>query len=201
MAAKDPEKRIFTVPNALSALRLALLPVFVWLYFRADSRVGLYAAAAVMAFSMITDALDGFIARRFNLVTTLGKALDPVADKLTQAVLIVCLAIKLRHRGQLIIVACIFVVKELFMLVMGVLNLTKGRMLNGALIAGKVCTTLLFVGFALLLLFPDMPGYLMWIITAVCSAAMLVSLGFYASTYMGGRHGVEVVDIKNASAG
>lgn len=196
MAKKDPEKRILTLPNALSVARIVLVAVFARLYLTAETGSERCIAAGVMAASMITDALDGIIARRFNLITTVGKVLDPVADKLTQAVILVCAALRLNVRTPLFVFLGIFAVKEAFMLVMGVYTLKKGKMLNGALIAGKVCTTVLFIGMALFVLFPDMRGGFVWAISAVCSAAMLVSLGFYISTYRGRNHGVDVVDVK-----
>lgn len=200
MAEKSCGRRIVTVPNMLSLLRILLIPVYTGLYLAADgaddrSRF-YYASAAVMAFSMATDALDGFIARRFDLITPLGKALDPVADKLTQGSILVCLIIHYKKHPQFLIMAAIFVAKELFMLVMGIVNLRKGRMLNGALKAGKVCTTVLFVGMVLFVIFPKMSGGWIWTLSALCSVAMLVSLGFYASTYCGGKHGVEIVEIE-----
>ena len=70
--------RILTVPNLITAVRLALIPVFVWLLFGRDSRG---AAALLLAGLGCTDWVDGYIARRFHQVTTLGKILDPVADR------------------------------------------------------------------------------------------------------------------------
>jgi cardiolipin synthase len=71
--------RIWTVPNLLSVGRLALAGVFCWLLFGEHER---FAAAAVLAVAGGTDFVDGYFARRFNQVTTLGKVLDPTADRL-----------------------------------------------------------------------------------------------------------------------
>jgi cardiolipin synthase (CMP-forming) len=71
--------RVLTVPNAITVARLALLPVFVWLLFAQEDRVG---AALLLAGIGVTDFLDGWIARRFDQVSELGKVLDPVADRL-----------------------------------------------------------------------------------------------------------------------
>ena len=75
---EEVSDRILTVPNAITAVRLALLPVFVWLLFN-DHRV---AAAYLLAALGITDFLDGYIARHFHQTSKLGKVLDPVADRL-----------------------------------------------------------------------------------------------------------------------
>ncbi len=71
--------RILTVPNVITVVRLCMLPVFLWLLFAKDDRAN---AAWLLAFLGTTDFLDGYIARRFNQVSDIGKVLDPVADRL-----------------------------------------------------------------------------------------------------------------------
>jgi cardiolipin synthase len=71
--------RILTIPNAITVVRLCLLPVFVWLLFGRDDRA---AAAFLLAGLGTTDFFDGYIARHFHQVSELGKVLDPVADRL-----------------------------------------------------------------------------------------------------------------------
>ena len=75
--------RIVTVPNALSLGRLACVPLFLWLLFGRDNEV---AAAVLLAFLGATDWVDGFIARRYDQVSTVGKVLDPTADRILLAV-------------------------------------------------------------------------------------------------------------------
>jgi cardiolipin synthase len=75
------EDRILTVPNAVTVLRLACIPVFVWLVARPD-RVGWYPAGLLLAGLGVTDGVDGYVARHFNQVSTVGKVLDPLADRL-----------------------------------------------------------------------------------------------------------------------
>jgi cardiolipin synthase (CMP-forming) len=79
--AKSREDRILTVPNALTAIRLACIPVFVVLLLR-PNHAGWYAAALLLGALGITDGLDGYVARHFNQVSALGKVMDPVADRL-----------------------------------------------------------------------------------------------------------------------
>lgn len=71
-------ERVLTWPNALSALRLVLVPVFLWLILVDQNLL----AFSVLAFSSITDWLDGFLARRLNQMSRLGQLLDPAADRL-----------------------------------------------------------------------------------------------------------------------
>ncbi len=78
--AVDPgQDRILTVPNALSLVRLACVPLFLWLLFGRNNPDG---AAWLLAVLGCTDWVDGYIARRFNQVSTLGKILDPAADRI-----------------------------------------------------------------------------------------------------------------------
>jgi cardiolipin synthase (CMP-forming) len=82
-AADAGEDRILTIPNALSLGRLCCVPVFLWLLFGRDNEV---AAAVLLSFLGATDWVDGFIARRYNQVSTVGKVLDPTADRILLAV-------------------------------------------------------------------------------------------------------------------
>ena len=82
------KKEIFTIPNLLSLFRLCLIPLIVYEYCSVQNTT---LAVLFIALSALTDVLDGKIARRFNMVSDVGKVLDPIADKLTQAALIICL--------------------------------------------------------------------------------------------------------------
>ena len=81
----DPPRtdRWLTVPNVITFVRLLLIPVFVYLLFGADDRAG---AAVLLAVLGATDWVDGFLARRWQQVSTVGKILDPTADRLLLAV-------------------------------------------------------------------------------------------------------------------
>lgn len=87
----DGMDRVWTVPNVITFVRLACLPVFVWLLFGRDNE---YAAAWLLGVLGATDWIDGFIARRYQQVSTLGKVLDPVADRLLLFVGIVSILIE-----------------------------------------------------------------------------------------------------------
>ena len=87
---KGPEDRILTVPNLLSVGRLLCVPLFLWLLFGRDSR---WQAGWLLAFLGATDWVDGYIARHFGQVSTLGKVLDPTADRVLLGVAIVALMV------------------------------------------------------------------------------------------------------------
>ena len=75
------KKNLVTIPNMLSVLRMCMIGAIVWLYCFEQNY---YAAISVLLLSGATDIADGFIARKFGMVSDFGKALDPLADKLTQ---------------------------------------------------------------------------------------------------------------------
>jgi len=154
MARINWKKDVFTIPNLLSFLRLGLIPVYVVLYLRATTPAHYYLAGAILTVSCITDLVDGKIARKYGMISTLGMILDPIADKATQFALMLCLVLRF---GAMLPLIFIFVAKELFQLVAGILALRQKKMLNGALWAGKICTSVLFVSLILLLVFPGIP--------------------------------------------
>lgn len=187
---KDWRKEIFTIPNLLSLFRLVLIPVYVVIYINADTSADYFLAAAILAVSCLTDLVDGKIARHFNMISNLGKVLDPLADKATQFALIVCLTVKY---PILLTMVVLFVVKESFQLIAGLLTLRNGKMLTGALITGKICTTVLFISLILMVLLPDMSQTAIHIITIVDCVFMLISFVDYARTYF--THGAKIQDI------
>ncbi len=180
MCIKNWKKEILTIPNLFSLFRLILIPIYMVVYLNAKIPTDYYIAAGILAVSCLTDAIDGKIARQFNMISTLGKILDPLADKVTQFTLILCLAITNPVLWTLVI---LFVVKELFQLIAGLLTLRKGKMLTGALLTGKICTTILFVSLILLVLLPDMEQKYVTLITAVDCVSVAIAFADYARIY------------------
>lgn len=180
MIISDWKKDLFTIPNILSLVRLALIPVYVVIYFNATETADYVLAAAILAVSCLTDMIDGQIARRFNMISTIGKFLDPVADKATQFTLIVCLAITYPILWNL---AALMIIKESFQLIAGIIQFRKGKMLTGALLTGKISTAVLFVSLIVMVLFPEMDPSIITIITTVDGICLLASFGHYAMTY------------------
>lgn len=180
MVIKDWKKDLFTIPNMLSLFRLALIPVYVILYLNATETVDYILAASILAVSCLTDMIDGQIARRFNMISTVGKFLDPVADKATQFTLTVCLAITYPILWNL---AVLMIIKESFQLIAGIIVFRKGKMLTGALITGKISTTVLFLSLIVMVLFPNMNPVFVACITAVDGVFLLVSFAHYIITY------------------
>lgn len=179
---KNWKKEIFTIPNLLSLFRLLLIPVYVAIYLNASEASHYCIAAAILAVSCLTDLVDGKIARHFNMISTVGKILDPVADKATQFTLILCLAVK---HPRLWTLVGLFVLKEGFQLIAGIANLRKRKMLPGALMAGKVCTTVLFISLIVLVLFPGLDESIVAIVCGVDALFMCVAFVEYVRAYYG----------------
>lgn len=84
---KELKKQIFSIPNILSYIRFILAFLFAYVYLNANETKDYYIAAIIIAISGLTDCMDGFIARKFNMITEVGKIVDPIADKVTQGML------------------------------------------------------------------------------------------------------------------
>ena len=180
MKNRIDKREIFSIPNLMGYFRILLIPVFSWMYCTADSTGDYYAAAVVVGVSGLTDMFDGKIARRFNMITELGKFIDPLADKLTQAALLLCLAVRYPLMRA---VLALFVIKEGFMLVMGALLLPRGRKLDGAMWFGKVCTAVLYAVLFLLLLLPGIGTAAANVLIGICGLFLLFSFGMYIPVF------------------
>jgi len=187
----DWKKEIMTVPNLLSLFRLILIPVYVVIYLNATEKWHYYLSAGILALSCITDLLDGQIARRFNMISNLGKLLDPIADKATQFALIICLAFRYPLMFLLIF---LFVIKEGFQLIAMGMNLRKGKALDGALMSGKVCTTVLFVTLIFMVMLPGMQDLTANLMIWIDIIFLLIAFGDYVMAYYGKES--KVTDLK-----
>ena len=185
------KKEVFTIPNILSFFRLLLIPVYIYLYLTAQSTAQYVAAGLVLALSCLTDMVDGRIARKYHMVSKIGMLLDPVADKATQAALLVCLSMKY---PILYPVLGLLVIKESFQLIALIIAFLNGKMLPGALLVGKVCTTVLFVSLIAIVLFPDIPSKIVDLIAVVDACFLGVSFVCYNCAYYGKNKKVQDLD-------
>lgn len=174
------KKDIFTLPNIIGYVRILLIPVFCWLYIHAETEQDYLWATGVVLFSSFTDLFDGMIARKFHQVTELGKVLDPVADKLTHGALAICLATRYPLMWALL---ALMVVKEGYMGLMGLHFLKQGKMLDGAMWFGKVCTATLFVGLFCLFFFYKMSTLTANILITVMMVIMVFTLCMYIPVF------------------
>lgn len=170
------KKEYFTIPNLLGYLRILLLPVFLYLYYAAETLEEYIVAFVVLVISMSTDAFDGMLARKLNQVTDFGKALDPVADKLTQGCLVI--AVTFRY-PQIIPFLILFIIKEFYMGIMGLYLIKKKNLWIPAQWFGKICTVILDVGIGLLLLYPNFNDRVVNIMLIVMTVLLVFSFVKY----------------------
>ena len=175
---KEAENRVWTVPNVLTMFRIVLIPIFVVLYLKGQYIPSL----VVIGLSALSDMLDGFIARKFNMVSSLGKALDPIADKLSQLALMLCLL--QRFWPQMLIPIVIIVIKELTTGIVALVTVHKTKLVKGAVWHGKVTTVLLYAMMMLHVIWFDIPNTVSWITVLVASAMMLLSFVLYNLRYI-----------------
>lgn len=168
---------MLTVPNLLSVIRLCLIPVFVWLLFGRESRGG---AALLLAGLGATDWVDGFVARRFHQVSTLGKVLDPTADRLLLGTAVICI---LLDRSVPVVVAVPVILREALVAGTTVFLALRGARRIDVIWAGKAGTFALMWAFPLFLVGHDAAvtghqvfGFLGWV-----ASALGLGFGWYAA--------------------
>ena len=170
------KKDLFTIPNLLSLFRLALIPVYMTVYLEGHY----FPAGAILALSCLTDLLDGWIARRFDLVTEVGKLLDPLADKVTQLSLAVCLSLRYPIMEPVVL---LLAAKEAFQLTAGLYYLRRGKILSHALLPGRICTAVLFLSLTSLVLMSEMPASMVNLLALADLAALSLSFLSYVHVY------------------
>lgn len=139
---KDLFENWNTIPNWLCFLRIALIPVFSALFIKEKYII----AFVLMIVAALTDLFDGKIARKYNMVSNLGKILDPIADKLSQIAIVVILLFKFWTSFPMLkYVLFLFILKELLMVLGGALLMAKGMRPVAAEMWGKVATTVFYI--------------------------------------------------------
>ena len=172
------KKEMLSIPNILSYVRILFIPLIVYFYMYKENYT---AAAIIAAISGLTDLADGFIARKFNMITDFGKFIDPVADKLTQCTLLLCLLSRYSIMWSLVI---IFFVKEISMALAGLFSVCKNnKKLDGAKWFGKVSTVVQFVSMTALFAF-EMPLSAVNVLIALCAVSMLMAFILYIKEYI-----------------
>ena len=168
------QKKIITIPNILSFFRLCLIPLIVWLYIVKDDSV---LTGFMVLFSSFTDIVDGYIARKFNMISDVGKVLDPIADKATQGVVVLLLALKF---PLLWIVVALIIIKELFMAITGYMIVKKCDIVLAAEWYGKLSTVIIVAGIVLLLFWPGMGTLISNIVIITVALSIVLALALYA---------------------
>ena len=167
------------VPNAITLLRLLMVPVFAGLYFSASPNAPLYALAIFLA-AGATDLLDGYLARKYNAVSVIGIVLDPLADKFMLLTALACLAIKgvipLWTLVLMLVVEGILIVSGIYFY----FNKKKEVIPAGKL--GKSATVIFVAAVSMMIVVPEFS--LSWVIFCAALAAKVLSLAYYSKGFI-----------------
>lgn len=171
----EVKNSVFTIPNLLSLVRLLLIPVIVWLYvFRQDY----FMTAAIVVLSGVTDIADGIIARKYHMISDFGKIFDPVADKLTQGALLICLVSRF---PSMLLPLIVLAVKELIDAVTGLLVIRKTGLVLGAAWHGKLATVCLYGTMIVHIIFFDISTSVSGVLIGISTSALLLSAVLYGT--------------------
>lgn len=177
---KDYSNKIITIPNILSVVRLILIiPIMITFFNK------LYLLSLILiVVSGLTDVVDGIIARKFNMVSNLGKVLDPIADKLTQIAIMICLS----SVQILLLVPCIIlIVKEIISGVFGLYVIKHIKRMLWADWHGKLATVSLYCMMAahmlMLLIKGEIIPIISYITIGISTVLVLLSFVLYLVRY------------------
>lgn len=186
---KLTKTEIFTLPNFLSAFRLLLLPGILVCLGHGENA----AAFALLLLSAASDVLDGTAARALGKESDFGKLLDPVADKVTIATLLIFFATRFPSLWFLFL---LLLLKEGFQLFGGILVYRQCARVTGARWFGKLATFALYATLGLCILFPSLPAFAVNTAAGVCAACMFLALDGYAigdyRALSGGKEGEDL---------
>ena len=170
------------IPNILCYFRILMVPLFLYIYYNATHPYEYCLAAMVIIAAGLTDFFDGRIARKYNMITDLGRIIDPVADKLMQFAMLIALIYSVKNMYILVIY---LIIKEVTLALAGLIAMnTIKRRLNGAKWYGKVCTAVLYVIMLVLVAFPQLDIHIQNIMLIICAAAITLSFIMYAGLYI-----------------
>lgn len=139
-------KQNFSIPNILSVIRLVFVGIFVVVFFTYETMLPAGIIALVAA---LTDVADGYIARKYNMITDLGMILDPLADKLIQAAICLCIG----YKFNLIVLPLIFIFKEILMIIGGMIIVKTKKKLPPSRWYGKLATLVFFTATLAIMVF------------------------------------------------
>lgn len=166
------------VPNVLTAIRFIFIPVFAYYLSMGsrDRKEYYYIAVFLFLLAGLTDVLDGYIARKYNMITSWGKLADPLADKLMQLTALIILAVK--HLVPEVLLA-IVIIKEIFMGIGSILLYKQQNYVVSANWYGKMATIVFF--FAIIMIIFKAPYY--WLFIYIAVLATLFAFVMYIRTF------------------
>ena len=171
------------IPNILSIIRILLVGVFICLFFL-DYPRNLPYALLVFILAGVTEVVDGFLARKFNWISNLGKVLDPLADKLMQCTVLICMLIKSLIPAWLVIP---FILKEVLMLLGGLFIFRKRSVLVVSNVYGKATVVVFYIAIIFCILKRDFLAETPMVLYAICGAVLVLAVSAlvnYAIEYL-----------------
>lgn len=165
------------IPNILSVFRILLIPFIVWQMATGN----MFVAGILLVVSFLTDFLDGWLARRNNWVTDLGKVLDPAADKMTQVAVSITLIIVMREYWWLF---AFLIFKDAVMALLGLWVVRRGVKMESAQWTGKVATFLYYFTVVVLAFFPTAPSWIIITLLILVGLSALIAGLSYIPNYL-----------------
>lgn len=143
-------EQLLLLPNILCLFRILLIVVFLCFYLIpfqlfGNPRAGIYFATATMCLAAYTDFIDGYIARKYDMTSDMGKFLDPLADKLLQLGCVIALCVKLYSFTSIWVMFAIFVIKESALMVQDAILARNNKSFGSARWYGKVSTFIFYL--------------------------------------------------------
>lgn len=169
-------KMVWNIPNILSIFRVALIPFMVWGII--SNIQWLFLVALIL--SGLSDAVDGFFARKYNQITDIGKILDPAADKLTQFAILLTLCFVF---PEIIPLFFVFLLKDVCQLIGGIVLTVQKKKIPPSLWFGKLSTALFYLTVFALFLFPNLPAGVHLTCIILTIASMIFSFVGYVMLY------------------
>jgi len=175
---KFTKKDVLTIPNYITGFRIVLLPFIVYAYAKLHN----YTLTLVLVIiSGISDILDGYIARKFKMISNFGKIIDPLADKLTMFTLIICTMSKYKMFKWLI---SLFVIKEMIVTYLGYLVMIRCNVVTGSRWYGKLSTFTIYIIIGLLVLLPSIFSKYANTMIIFAMGTLLLSMVMYSNMFL-----------------
>ena len=174
------KEEIISIPNILSGFRIILAILFLGIFNRYGIEQMYGVLIVILILSGITDFLDGRIARKYDMITEFGKLIDPIADKLTQGVVLWCF-IGEYPMAKLLLV--IFVIKESYMCIEGTRAVVLEGKNDGAKWYGKISTAIFYIVMVILVVFRDIPLSVANSLLSLSGVCMVLAFVLYAREY------------------
>lgn len=173
---KQNHNAVFTIPNIISFIRILLIVPFIVFFILGEYLI----AFSFILLSGISDCLDGFLARRLNQISDLGKLLDPVADKLTLISVVICLGILI---PEVLPIAIVLVIKDILMLIGGFYLLKKDITPPSSKWYGKVATIVFYASVVTIVFFRGFLKYETYLLTIILLSLTFIVMMFALIKY------------------